>query len=71
VTRGGTANTRLLVDGAPRPEGPNVRQGIVRDTNGNPMLVVWVAHEATGPVTFTVQDFTARPVAASMRPPKE
>ncbi len=49
-----TVPARLLIDGVESPAGTDFRQGIVRDTAGNPMLVVWVAREATTPVTFTL-----------------
>jgi Concanavalin A-like lectin/glucanases superfamily len=48
------APARLLIDGVAQTAGPNFRQGIVRDTTGKPMLVVWVERAATTPVTFTL-----------------
>ncbi|MCU0779083.1 MAG: hypothetical protein MUF86_15650 [Akkermansiaceae bacterium] len=55
----GEANAGLEINSAAQAGGPDFRQGIVRDPNGRPSLVVWLQHEATGPTTFTLRG--ARP----------
>jgi hypothetical protein len=56
-------NARLEINSAAQSGGRNFRQGIVRDPNGRPSLVVWLQHEATGPTTFTLRG--ARPEASA------
>ncbi|MEN9974088.1 MAG: hypothetical protein RLZZ282_94, partial [Verrucomicrobiota bacterium] len=62
---------RLLIDGVAQTPGPNFRQGIVRDTAGKQMLVVWVEQAATAPVTFTLLTKPATPTGPSPRPASE
>lgn len=62
------APARLLIDGVEQPAGANFRQGIVRNTNGNPMLVVWLRHQATAPVTFTLQAKPSTPTGLTATP---
>ena len=58
----------LLIDGVAQPAGADFRQGIVRDTNGNPMLVGWVSRQATTPVTFTLLTKPSAPTGLSATP---
>jgi hypothetical protein len=62
------APARLLIDGVEQPAGANFRQGIVRNTNGNPMLVVWLRHQATAPVTFTLLAKPSTPTGLTATP---
>jgi hypothetical protein len=41
---------KIEIDGAERKRGPKFRQGIVRDTDGKQMLVMWVRVESRRPV---------------------
>ena len=49
------ALVRIEIDGAERKRGPNFRQGIVRDTNGKQMLVIWLKFESTKPAKISVR----------------
>jgi len=49
----------LAVNGEAMTSGPDVRQGIVRDTNGSWTLVVWFKLESTEPVEFVFESNTA------------
>jgi hypothetical protein len=62
----GEDNAGLEINSAAQAGGPDFRQGIVRDPNGRPSLVVWLQHEATGPTTFTLRG--ARPEASADQP---
>ncbi len=62
------APAHLLIDGVEQTPGPNFRQGIVRDTTGKPMLVVWVERAATAPVTFTLLSKPATPTGLIATP---
>jgi hypothetical protein len=57
VVRDWNANTvaQVEINGAAQRVGPEVRQGIARDLNGRPMLVVWLQHESMIPTTFTLR----------------
>ncbi len=46
---------RVKIDGSVLAEGKNFRQGIVRDTDGKPILVVWIEHRATVPTRFEIE----------------
>jgi hypothetical protein len=59
-------NAKLEINSVPQAGGPNFRQGIVRNPNGKPSLVVWLQHEATEPTTFTLRG--ARPEATAGKP---
>jgi len=45
---------RLQIDSKTEPAGPAFRQGIVRDPNGRPALVVWLQRQGAEPVTLTL-----------------
>ena len=45
----------LEINSAAQDGGPQFRQGIVRDMNGRPSLVVWLKHEAALPTAFTLR----------------
>ena len=46
---------QLEINSKPAPASPAFRQGIVRDTNGQPTLLVWVQMQATETVAFTLR----------------
>ena len=48
----------LAVNGKAMTSGPDVRQGIIRDTNGGWTMVVWFKMEATDPVDFVFENNT-------------
>ena len=48
----------LSVNGKAMTSGPDVRQGIVRDTDGTWTMVVWFKLEATDPVEFVFESNT-------------
>jgi hypothetical protein len=60
------ADAQVEVNGTLEPAGPKVRQGIVLDANGRPMLVVWLERESTTPLTITLRG--AKPEVASAQP---
>ena len=62
------APARLMIDGVAQSPGPNFRQGIVRDTAGKQMLVVWVERSATTPVTLTLLTKPATPTGLIATP---
>ena len=62
------APARLMIDGVEQSPGPSFRQGIVRDTTGKQMLVVWVERAATVPVTFTLLTKPATPTGLIATP---
>ena len=56
----------LKVNGQPQSPGPNFRQGIVRDTDGSPSLVVWLNLESATAVDIELAaTHTARSRASS------
>jgi hypothetical protein len=57
---------RLEIDSKPQHAGPAFRQGIVRDPNGRPALVVWLQMQSTAPVNFTLRG--AKPQLAAGNP---
>ena len=67
-TSSADAPARLLIDGVAQTPGPNFRQGIVRDTAGKPMLVVWVERAATAPMTLTLLTKPAAPTSLVATP---
>ena len=67
-TSSADAPARLLIDGVAQLPGPNFRQGIVRDTAGKQMLVVWVERAATAPVTLTLLTKPATPTGLIATP---
>jgi hypothetical protein len=46
---------RLQIDSKTEHAGPAFRQGIVRDPNGRPALVVWLRRQGAEPVTFALR----------------
>jgi hypothetical protein len=46
----------LAVDGKEMTPGPDVRQGVIRDTDGSWTLVVWFRMQATKPVDFVFKN---------------
>ena len=62
------APAKLDLNSEVRASGPKFRQGIVRDPNGRPSLVVWLQLEATEPTTFTLRG--ARPETSASIPIK-
>jgi hypothetical protein len=44
----------LKIDGEEQPDGPDFRQGIVRDTDGTPTMVVWVQTESTSALQIEI-----------------
>lgn len=48
----------LAVNGKGMTSGPNVRQGIIRDTDGSWSLIVWFKMEVTEPVEFVFENNT-------------
>jgi hypothetical protein len=46
---------KLEINSRTQSSGTKFRQGIVRDPNGRPSLVVWLQHQATAPATFTLR----------------
>ena len=57
----------LQINSQVQSRGPNFRQGLVRDPNGRPSLVVWLQHQATAPTTFTLGGAKAEASPASLR----
>jgi len=53
VIKGWEKKTEVLIDGKSLTEGKNLRQGLVRDTEGGLQLVVWIKKESTKPVKFS------------------
>ena len=51
---GSAAKAELQIDGKTIESGKNLRQGIVRDTDGTQTLVVWIKSESTRPVNFII-----------------
>jgi hypothetical protein len=51
---GGSEKAGLKVNGKTVPEGKDFRQGIVRDTDGERMLVVWVKAESEKPMEVSI-----------------
>jgi hypothetical protein len=51
-----SAKADLTINGKKISEGKELRQGIVRDTNGKRVLVIWVEHEASSPVEFEISN---------------
>jgi len=45
----------LVINGKPLDCGKNFRQGIVRDTDGTPMLVVWIRTESEKPIKISLE----------------
>jgi len=52
----GSGTAHLKIDGKPVASGKDFRQGVVRDTDGNPTLVVWVRLDTTSPVLFEITE---------------
>ena len=52
---------QLEINALPQASGPHFRQGLVRDTNGQTSLVVWVELQATVPTTFVLRGKPAVP----------
>ncbi len=48
------AKAGLKLNSVTRPEDKDFRQGIVRDTDGTPTVVIWIKHHATAPVRFEI-----------------
>jgi hypothetical protein len=46
---------QLQINSRPEAAGPAFRQGLERDTNGRPELVVWLRRQATETATFTLR----------------
>ena len=67
-TASADAPVHLVIDGIEQPAGPSFRQGIVRDTTGKQMLVVWVERAATAPVTLTLLTQPATPTGLIATP---
>ena len=44
----------LKIDGEKQPAGPDFRQGIVRDTDGTLMMIVWIDRESTAPLKVEI-----------------
>lgn len=49
---GSDQSASLSIDGESKNSGTDFRQGIVRDTDGTPMLVMWIKLETDKPVKF-------------------
>ena len=49
-------NVRLFLDGKEQKPGPGFRQGIVHDTDGQQMLVVWLAVSSDKTMQFSLQE---------------
>jgi len=48
------AAARVTIDGRAVPPGPKFRQGIVRDTDGRPTMVIWLELESASKIEMTV-----------------
>lgn len=59
---------RLEIEGQAQAVGSKCRQGIVRDPNGRPVLVVWLEYQTTSPVTFTLHGASPDPAVNVRRP---
>jgi hypothetical protein len=57
-------SAQLELNQQSEPNGPNCRQGVVRDPNGRLMLVVWLQRQGTEPISLTLRG--ARPELASL-----
>lgn len=51
---GGDFRAALKTNGKPVPAGPDFRQGIVKDTDGKDMLVIWARIQEAKPVEFEI-----------------
>jgi hypothetical protein len=51
----GDATVELGIEGTERKVGRDFRQGIVRDTDGKPMMVIWLKLESTQPTKISVK----------------
>jgi hypothetical protein len=49
-----TAKASIKIDGKLVPLGKDFRQGITRDTDGKPMLVIWLRHQSKEPTNFEI-----------------
>ena len=57
---------QLQIDSKAESSGPAFRQGIERDPNGRPYLVIWLQRQGTDPVAFTLRG--AKPELAANNP---
>jgi len=51
----GTTAARLEINDVEQKQGPDFRQGIVRDTDGKEMIVIWLRLESTKPMTIFIR----------------
>ena len=47
-----TAKASIKIDGKLIPSGKDFRQGIIRDTDGRPMLIIWLCRHSEEPTKF-------------------
>ena len=59
---------QLEINSQAEAGGPGFRQGVVRDPNGRPQLVVWLRRQATVPVTFTLRGAKPETLAGHPEP---
>jgi hypothetical protein len=50
----GTTKAGMQIKGRSVPMGKDFRQGIIRDTDGTPTMVIWVKTESTEPLDITI-----------------
>ena len=70
VVRNWNVETLAQVEfaGVPQSDWPAVRQGIVRDPNGRPMLVLWLQGTVTAPLKITVRGAKPGETAGTLPP---
>jgi hypothetical protein len=59
-------DARVSIAGRTVEPGKALRQGIIRDTDGKPAMVIWLELESASPVKFTVSPFVVSSLAPSL-----